>query len=127
MLPLPVPPVLGDVVLAPEGLVPPLELEPGLLKWASHSWREIWPSPFLSTDEKLGWEPLLEALPLEVEGEADGEDGEALLPDGAGSAATASVERATSAAAVVRVTVLIIGVASMGWGKRLIAASGVPG
>jgi len=55
--------VLGDVVDEPlqeplmpeELLVPPLELElEPLLNCASHSAREIWPSPFLSSAEKSG-------------------------------------------------------------------------
>jgi hypothetical protein len=83
-LPLPMPPpvlgeelVLGDFVLEPEPvellpllmpdeapvepLVPPaapLELEPDLLKCASHSERETCPSLFLSTSEKLGADEL---------------------------------------------------------------------
>jgi hypothetical protein len=68
-LPEPMPllePELGDdgVVLGVV-LVPPLAApEPDLLKWASHSERETWPSLFLSTDEKLG--ALLEPdMPLE--------------------------------------------------------------
>ena len=168
LLPLPIEPELGDLVVLPdvlplpiepdepdepvepdepdvlplllpvepdELLVPPLlELEPDLLKCASHSEREIWPSLLVSTDEKLGVDEL---LPLELElGEleldeppaaldgdeddeplADGEDedelpladGEAELPDDALSpAATARVDRAKSAAAVVTVTVLSI-------------------
>ncbi|MEA3195430.1 MAG: hypothetical protein QOD26_3763 [Betaproteobacteria bacterium] len=91
-----------------ELLVPPLEeLEPDLLKWASHSEREIWPSLLLSMDEKLGCEALPELelgeLELEVPPLADG-----LLLDEEESAATASVERAKSAAAVVTVTDLSI-------------------
>ena len=163
VLPLPIEPLLGDLVVAPveppvepdvlplpiepvellplepdvpEELVPPLlELEPDLLKCASHSEREIWPSLFVSTDEKLGCEALLllepelgevlldeppaapvDDLPLDELPLADGEDdelpladGEAELPDDdLSSAATASVERAKSAAAVVTVTVLSI-------------------
>jgi hypothetical protein len=111
--------------LVPDEPVPPLELEePDLLKWASHSAREIWPSPLVSTDEKLGVEALLELelgelelvppaapvddepldeLPLAADG-ADAPDLELL----ASSAALASVARAKSAAAVVTVTVLSI-------------------
>ena len=51
---------VGDAVLEPVAPVP--ALEPDLLKWASHSEREIWPSLFVSTDEKLGAAEL-EALP----------------------------------------------------------------
>ena len=58
--------LLGDVLELPPllPLVPPAAPEPDLLKCASHSEREIWPSLFVSTDEKLGAELLLE-LPLE--------------------------------------------------------------
>ena len=59
----------GDVLVLP--LVPPVAApEPDLLKWASHSARETWPSLLVSTDEKLGAVvlplpdmPLLELLP----------------------------------------------------------------
>jgi len=60
-------PLLGAVVLLGEvvellPLVPPLDApELDLLKCASHSAREIWPSLLVSTDEKLGAE-LLELL-----------------------------------------------------------------
>jgi hypothetical protein len=104
--------VLGDVVLEPdelplmpeELLVPPLELEfePDLLKYASHSERETWPSLFVSAAEKFGVERLLE-LPLEV----DGEEG-ALLGDDE-DCATASVENAKSTAAAVAERGLSIG------------------
>jgi hypothetical protein len=79
---------LGDVV---ELLLPPLAApEPDLLKCASHSERDTWPSLFLSTEEKLGSDELLlepvlleppdAALPdLEVSDEPD-----ELLPDAAG-------------------------------------------
>src|SRR6185436_10703967 len=105
------PPVLGagaagDVVLGvlpvelddepDEPLVPPL-LELDLLKWASHSVREIWPSLLVSTDEKLGWV----ALGLAALGEA----APVALEE---SAAMASDESANSAAAVVTVTLFII-------------------
>ena len=56
--------------------VPPLELLPALPNAASHSWREIEPSLFLSTDENVGVEPLapLDALLGEEElGEAEEE------------------------------------------------------
>ena len=82
------PPVLGDVVLGevvldeppvevpelelplpliPEDVPPdaPVELEPDLLKWASHSAREICPSLLVSTAEKLGAEVLLDDAPAE--------------------------------------------------------------
>lgn len=57
---LPDAPLLGElllgVLLEVLPLVPPLEAAPApdFLKCASHSSREIWPSLFLSTDEKLG-------------------------------------------------------------------------
>ena len=149
VLPLPIEPelepvlgvvVLGDVVLGevvdepleeplmPEPvLVPPLELElEPLLKCASHSVREIWPSLFVSTDEKLGCELLpelvlgdvvLDELPpaapvddlLDDESVADGEADDGLDDEEEESAAAAASERAKSAAAVVTVTVLIMG------------------
>jgi len=79
MLPLPLElpaPVLGEVVLGEvvlgevgAGAVVALPLPvapvpaPDLLKWASHSEREIWPSLFVSTAEKFGVEALLALLP----------------------------------------------------------------
>jgi hypothetical protein len=99
-LELPMPLLLGDVELLPDVLgdellgelllgellldVPPLEeleLLPDLLKWASHSCREIEPSPFLSTDENVGVELLELLAPPEALGEDDEEDelGEAAL------------------------------------------------
>ena len=99
-LELPMPLLLGDVELLPDELgelllgelllgellldVPPLEeleLLPDLLKWASHSCREIEPSPFLSTDENVGVELLELLAPPEALGEDDEEDelGEAAL------------------------------------------------
>lgn len=110
--------------LVPEVL--PLELD--LLKCASHSERETWPSLLVSTDEKLG----ADELPLELElgelvlddppaapvDELDGEADEPLLDELDGEAdeplldlspaATASVERAKSTAAEVTVTDLSI-------------------
>jgi hypothetical protein len=73
--------LLGDVVLLPPlPDAPPLELLPlepvapleaapelDLLKCASHSWRDTWPSLFLSTDEKLGVDAL--EAPLDELGE----------------------------------------------------------
>jgi hypothetical protein len=85
--PLPAP-VLGEVVELPELELPELELplapEPDLLKWASHSEREIWPSLFLSTDENVGGD-MLELLEDEL-------------------CAIATPDRARSAAAVALVT-----------------------
>jgi len=118
------PEVLGELLLGEldelpelEPLVPPLEAPLlDLLKWASHSAREMLPSLLVSTDVKLGSEELallLEPdapddegeddedeegeLELELEPEADGvygEDEEELL------CATAMPDRAKSAAAV---------------------------
>jgi hypothetical protein len=107
---------LGDVV----ELLPPLAApEPDLLKCASHSERDTWPSLLVSTEEKLGLdelllepdipplEPLLldppeAALPdLEVSDEPDEP-----LPDAAGEdedeelCATATLDSANSAAAM---------------------------
>jgi len=96
---LPMPLLLGEVELLPDELgelgvlllgellldVPPpleeLELLPDLLKCASHSCREIDPSPFLSTDENVGVELLELLAPPEALGEDDEEDelGEAAL------------------------------------------------
>jgi hypothetical protein len=119
--------VLGDVVLGevvdepleeplmPEPvLVPPLELElEPLLKCASHSVREIWPSLFVSTDEKLGWlllpELVLGDVVLDELPPADGEADDGLDDEEEESAAAAASDRAKSAAAVVTVTVLIMG------------------
>lgn len=87
---------LGDEV---ELLLPPLAApEPDLLKCASHSERDTWPSLFLSTEEKLGSDelllepdmPPLEPLLLEPPDAALPEDLEVsdepdeLLPDAAG-------------------------------------------
>jgi hypothetical protein len=80
--PLPAP-VLGEVVELPE-LELPLAPGPDLLKWASHSEREIWPSLFLSTDENVGGD-MLELLEDEL-------------------CAIATPDRARSAAAVALVT-----------------------
>ena len=78
-------PLLGEVVTLP--LVPPAPLELDLLKCASHSEREIWPSLFVSTDEKLGMDVLaLAALPPEALDDALGRLDEPLeeLPEAAG-------------------------------------------
>jgi hypothetical protein len=87
---------LGDVV---ELLLPPLAApELDLLKCASHSARDTWPSLLVSTEEKLGVEelllepdiPLLEPLVLEPPEAALPDDLEVsdepdeLLPDAAG-------------------------------------------
>lgn len=68
LLPLPDAPLLEVLPLEPLVLPPEAAPEPDFPKCASHSWREIWPSPFLSTDEKLGVE--LEA-PLDAPGDED--------------------------------------------------------
>ena len=78
LLPLPDAPPLEVLPLEPL-VLPPEALEPDGLKCASHSCREIWPSLFLSTDEKLGVELLdapLEALGEEDEPEALGDEDE---------------------------------------------------
>lgn len=66
----------------------PVLPEPDLLKWASHSARETWPSLFLSTSEKLGAEDELATEPPAEDEEDDGldvdESVELLLPDAAG-------------------------------------------
>ena len=124
-------------------LVLPLELESDLLKCLSHSAREIWPSLFVSTDEKLGGVLLLELalgepdeppaalddepvdeLPLEAAGAAELPD-EALL-SALSPAARARDDRAKSAAAVVTVTVLIMETPLRGWGSPGGVASRVP-
>ena len=102
-LPVPVEPLLlpvlgelelGEVVLLEPPAALPVELpvEPlllpdapleDLLKWASHSARETWPSLFLSTSEKLGCELDELELPPLAEGEDDeDEDGELEDEDG---------------------------------------------
>jgi hypothetical protein len=117
---LPLAPLLGEVVALP----PPLLLELDLLKCASHSEREIWPSLFESTDEKLGVAVLaLAALPPEALDDALGRLDEpveelpapALLgeevldePEAAGEddelCAAATPDSANSAAAVAMLT-----------------------
>ena len=108
---------LGDVV----ELLPPLAApELDLLKCASHSARDTWPSLFLSTEEKSGLDelllepdiPPLEPLLLEPPDAALPEDLEVsdepdeLLPDAVGEdedeelCATATLDSANSAAAV---------------------------
>ncbi|HUQ24812.1 MAG TPA: hypothetical protein VM140_04015 [Burkholderiales bacterium] len=146
-----------ELPVAPEVLPPALEgllvlpleeLEPDLLKWASHSWRETWPSLLVSTDEKLGCEalpelelgealelelPPLAALPLDLpEAEppledVDGEAADGLVDEDEESAATASVERAKRTAAVVTVTDLRMVKSSLGWGCPRGAAIAMPG
>ena len=128
-------PLLSDELLSDE-LVPPLELD--LLKWASHSAREIWPSPLVSTDEKLGVEALPElelgslelppaaALPEDLLGVVADGDADEPLEDLALSAATARPDRTKSAAAVVTVTVLSIASLLCGWGSHRLRASGMP-
>jgi len=130
--------LLGELLppLMPDELLPaaPLELEPDLdlLKCASHSAREIWPSPFVSTDEKLGVDWLLDEppddlsewpleLPPDAAGEEDGDEdgvlGEPLelLPVAEGddvddedlsSPAAARLDSANSTAAAVILRVL---------------------
>jgi hypothetical protein len=77
--------VLGELLLGELLLeVPPLEeleLLPDLLKYASHSCREIDPSLFLSTAENVGVELLELLAPPEALGEDDEEEvlGEAAL------------------------------------------------
>ena len=116
-------------------LVLPLELESDLLKCLSHSAREIWPSLLVSTDVKLGCELLLELAlgePDEPPAALDDEAaGAAELPDEAllsalSPAARARDDRAKSAAAVVTVTVLIMGTPLRGWGSPGGVASAVP-
>jgi len=64
---------------------------------------------------------------LELPLAADGEAADGLVEDFEDeSAATASVDRAKSAAAVVMVTVFSIGMASCGWENNPTAASAVP-
>ena len=110
--------LLGDAVL-PEA--PVLELEPDLLKYASHSERETCPSLFASADEKFGAELLLleDVPPADDVSEEVLEDG-VLLEDDEGvldddeDCATASVDRAKSAAAVMMLRDLGMDSASSG-------------
>lgn len=108
-------PLLGEVVTLPPPLLlvlPPAPLELDLLKCASHSEREIWPSLFVSTDEKLGVDVLaLAALPPEALDDALGRLDEPLeaLPEAAGEdeeelCAAATLDSANSAAAVATLT-----------------------
>jgi hypothetical protein len=60
--------LLLDGLLLDEPEVPPLEVLLSDLNAASHSWREIEPSLFLSTDENVGVAPL---APVEALGEAE--------------------------------------------------------
>jgi hypothetical protein len=162
LLPVEVPaPVLGEVgdvvllepLLMPEELplpmldVPPEappELELDLLKCASHSAREIWPSLFVSTSEKLGCEELPETLELPPlaagEDDEDGvlldepevlllplDDGEVadgvldevdgLLDDDEDDWATASDDSANITAAAVTLRVLGMRRSPDGWKK----------
>lgn len=84
--------LLGDVVLLllplpdaplllPLEPVAPLEAAPelDLLKCASHSWRDTWPSLFVSTDEKLGVDAL--EAPLDELGEEELEAPPEALPE----------------------------------------------
>lgn len=118
MLPLLEPELLGEVVELGdevELLLPPLAApEPDLLKCASHSERDTWPSLFVSTEEKLGSDELLlepDIPPLEPPEAAlpdfeVSEEPDELLPDAAGEdedeelCATATLDSANSAAAV---------------------------
>ncbi|HEU4921993.1 MAG TPA: hypothetical protein VFT23_02845 [Burkholderiales bacterium] len=103
-------PLLGEVVLLPEPVAP--ELEPDLLKWASHSEREIWPSLLVSTDEKVGAAMLELVLPDDIPDEPEDIPDEPLEPDAEGVVllpedelcAIATLDRARSAAAVALVT-----------------------
>jgi hypothetical protein len=87
----------------------PVAPEPDLLKWASHSEREIRPSLLVSTDEKVGADMLelaplddISDEPLELEPDAEGDDLPLLLEDEL--CAIATPDRARSAAAVALVT-----------------------
>jgi hypothetical protein len=98
----------GEVLLLP--LVPPLAAPlPDLLKWASHSAREIVPSLLVSTDEKVGGvvlalpdEPDMPEEPLELP-DAAGEDALSLLVLLEELCATAALDSANRAAAVAAV------------------------
>jgi hypothetical protein len=127
---LPLAPLLGEVVTLP---LAPLELE-DLLKCASHSEREIWPSLFVSTDEKLGVAVLaLAALPPEALDDALGRLDESLeeLPEAAGEddelCAAAMPDRANSAAAVATLTNFTLNIRlnllGRGFGEELRPAS----
>jgi hypothetical protein len=103
------------LLLEPDGLLllpPALGLV--LLKWASHSVREIVPSLLESTDEKLGWD----ALGVAALGDVVLDEPPAAPFALSASAAMANDESANSAAAVVMVTVFSIWFSSRGWGKR---------
>jgi hypothetical protein len=104
----------GDVVLLPLELplAPVPALEPDLLKCASPSVRDTWPSLLVSTDEKLGAEldeapeaPEAPELP-EAAGDDDDEEDEGLLELPDELCASATLDRANSAAAVAALTTL---------------------
>jgi hypothetical protein len=117
----PVAPLAPELVLPLAPLEPEVELEPDLLKWASHSEREIWPSLFVSTDEKVGADALELAPPEDIPDEPlepddipdeplapeePDADGVLLLPpeDDEELCDIATPDRASSAAAVALVT-----------------------
>jgi hypothetical protein len=100
---------LGELLDSDVPPAAPLELE-DLLKWASHSAREICPSLFVSTSEKLGDDELDDEPPADDGLEADEDEGlddEDGLVDDDGldeddeDCATASVESANITAAAV--------------------------
>jgi hypothetical protein len=108
-------PLLLLPLMLPDDDVPPaapLAPEPDLLKWASHSAREMFPSLFVSRAEKLGAEELDEALadgaleePLEALPDAAGVDVDGLLDEDE-DWAPASDDSAKSTAAAVMLRVL---------------------
>ena len=113
----------GDDVLPDVEPEAPVELEPWLAKYASHSARETCPSLFVSADEKFGVELLLDEVPpaddvseelLELEPDVEGllDDEDGVLDDVDGvldeddDCATASVDSAKSTAAVMMLRLL---------------------
>jgi len=107
-----------ELPLMPDEVLPE-EPELDLLKYASHSERETWPSLFLSTSEKLGVEAdaswlLLEVPPADEDGVdelvPEDEDEDGLVAEGLDEddedCATASDDRAKRTAAVMMLRLL---------------------
>jgi hypothetical protein len=127
--------VLGELLLGEDDelpllpLVPPLEAPlDDLLKYASHSVRDTWPSLFVSTEVKLGEDELALLAPeaplelesellddgeLELEPDADGVDGE---DDDEELCATATLDSAKSAAAVAALMTFMFNIGLISFG-----------
>lgn len=111
--------LLGELVLLPlEPLLPlaPLEPdeEPDWPKCASHSLRETWPSLLVSTDEKLGAELELDDAP-DAAGDEEEDEDEGLLELPDELCASATLDRANSAAAVAALTTFRFNIGESPW------------